>query len=78
MAFFKAIRAQEDREAALAKAEQVVAKIEGMRLSQAARIMAAGVRETRAYMSFPPEHWTRIRTNNPLARLNLEIKRRTG
>ncbi len=77
MALLKAIHAQEDREAALAKAEQVVAKIEGMRLSQAARIMAAGVRETLAYMSFPPEHWTRIRTNNPLERLNLEIKRRT-
>jgi putative transposase len=77
MALLKAIHAQEDREAALAKAEQVVAKIEGMKLSQAARIMAAGVRETLAYMSFPPEPWTRIRTNNPLERLNLEIKRRT-
>jgi transposase-like protein len=77
MALLKAIHAQEDREAALAKAEQVVAKIEGMKLTQAARIMAAGVRETLAYMSFPREHWTRIRTNNPLERLNLEIKRRT-
>ena len=28
-------------------------------------------------MSFPREHWTRVRTNNPLERLNLEIKRRT-
>ncbi len=28
-------------------------------------------------MAFPHEHWTRIRTNNPLERLNREIKRRT-
>ena len=28
-------------------------------------------------MSFPSEHWTRIRTNNTLERLNKEIKRRT-
>jgi len=77
LALLKAIHAQEDREAALAKAEQVVAKIESMKLSQAARIMSAGVKETLAYMSFPREHWVRIRTNNPLERLNLEIKRRT-
>jgi len=28
-------------------------------------------------MSFPRKHWTRVRTSNPLERLNLEIKRRT-
>ena len=28
-------------------------------------------------MRFPSEHWTRIRTNNTLERLNREIKRRT-
>ena len=28
-------------------------------------------------MSFPVEHWTRIRTNNTLERINREIKRRT-
>ena len=33
--------------------------------------------ETLTYMSFPTEHWTRIRTNNTLERLNKEIKRRT-
>jgi transposase-like protein len=77
MALLKAVHAQEDREAALAKAAQVVAKLEGLRLGQAAAVVRAGVVETLAYMSFPREHWTRIRTNNPLERLNLEIKRRT-
>ena len=28
-------------------------------------------------MNFPEQHWTRIRTNNTLERLNREIKRRT-
>ena len=77
MALLKAVHAQEDREEALAKAAQVVAKLEGMRLGQAAGVVRAGVAESLAYMSFPREHWTRIRTNNPLERLNLEIKRRT-
>jgi putative transposase len=77
VALLKAIHAQEDREAARAKADQVVAKLEALRLGQAAEVVRAGVLETLAYMSFPREHWTRIRTNNPLERLNLEIKRRT-
>ncbi len=28
-------------------------------------------------MGFPSQHWTRIRTNNMLERVNREIKRRT-
>lgn len=77
LALLKAVHAQEDREAALAKAEQVVAKLEGMRLGKAAELVRASVVETLAYMAFPREHWVRIRTNNPLERLNREIKRRT-
>ena len=29
-----------------------------------------------AYLAFPPEHWRQIWSNNPLERLNREIKRR--
>ena len=32
---------------------------------------------THSYMDFPTQHWTRIRTNNTIERLNREIKRRT-
>ena len=35
------------------------------------------VSETLSYMAFPREHWTRIRTNNPLERIMREIRRRT-
>lgn len=30
-----------------------------------------------AYLPFPPEHWRQIWSNNPLERLNREVKRRT-
>jgi transposase-like protein len=58
-AILKAIHAQEDREAALAKASLIADKLEGMKLWKAARVVREGVVETRAYMSFPREHWSR-------------------
>jgi transposase-like protein len=77
MAMLKAIHAQEDRQAAREKAALVVAKLEAMRLGQAAKIVRDGVEETLSYMAFPREHWTRIRTNNVLERIMREIRRRT-
>jgi putative transposase len=77
MAMLKAIHAQEDRSAAQAKAADVVAKLHAMKLSQAASIVEQGVSETLSYMAHPREHWTRIRTNNPLERIMREIRRRT-
>jgi transposase-like protein len=61
----------------LKKAQDVAAKLEGMKLAKAAAFVRDTVHETLAYMSFPREHWTRLRTNNPLERLMREIKRRT-
>jgi putative transposase len=75
-ALLKAIHAQEDRAAALLKAEQVVAKLEGMRLGKAA-LIREGIGETLTYMGFPREHWRNLRTNNPLERLMRELRRRT-
>ena len=77
MAMLKAIHAQEDRPAAQAKGADVVAKLRAMKLSQAAAIVEEGVSETLSYMAYPREHWTRIRTNNPLERIMREIRRRT-
>lgn len=76
-AMLKAIHAQEDREAAEKKASDVVAKLNAMKLAKAAKIVEVGVCETLSYMFYPREHWTRIRTNNPLERLMREIRRRT-
>jgi putative transposase len=77
VAMLKAIHAQEDRQAAEKKAADVVAKLHQMKLAKAAKIVEEGVAETLSYMAFPHEHWTRIRTNNPLERLMREIRRRT-
>lgn len=73
----KAIHAQEDKSAAREKAAAVATKLRGMRLSKAASKIEDYIEETLTYMSFPEQHWTRIRTNNTLERLNREIKRRT-
>ena len=73
----KAIHAQEDKEAAMEKAASVVEKLRSMRLTKAADKVEENIEETLTYMNFPVEHWTRIRTNNTLERLNKEIKRRT-
>ena len=73
----KAIHAQEDKTAAREKAKQVAEKLRGMKLSKAASKIEEFIEETLTYMNFPEQHWTRIRTNNTLERLNREIKRRT-
>ena len=77
MAMLKAIHAQEDRQAARDKAQVVTEKLTAMRLGEAATIVRTGVDETLSYMTFPREHWTRIRTNNVLERIMREIRRRT-
>ena len=73
----KAIHAQESRQAARQKADEVIAKLRAMRLAKAAELVEHAVDETLAYYAFPEEHWRRIRTNNPLERLMREIRRRT-
>ncbi len=73
----KAIHAQESKAAALAKARDVVVALKDLKLKEAAKKVEDSVEETLAYMAFPFEHWTRIRTNNAIERLNREIRRRT-
>ena len=46
-------------------------------LKEAAKKVEDGIEETLTYCDFPSEHWTRIRTNNVIERLNREIRRRT-
>ena len=48
-----------------------------MKLKEAAKKVEDGIEETLTYSDFPSEHWTRIRTNNIIERLNREIRRRT-
>ena len=73
----KAIHAQESKKAAREKAKAVIAELREMKLKEAAKKVEDGIEETLTYCDFPSEHWTRIRTNNVIERLNREIRRRT-
>ena len=73
----KAIHAQESKNAAREKANAVVEQLHSMKLKEAVKKVEDGIEETLTYCEFPCEHWTRIRTNNVMERLNREIRRRT-
>ena len=73
----KAIHSQECKSAAREKAAQTAQKLSERKLSAAAKKLEDGIDETLTYMDFPSQHWSRIRTNNTIERLNREIKRRT-
>ncbi len=73
----KAIHAQESKKASREKTKAVVSELLAMKLKEAAKKLEDGIEETLTYTGFPSEHWTRIRTNNVIERLNREIKRRT-
>ena len=76
-AMLKAIHAQENREAAESKAKDVVNKLKLMKLKTAAELVEKSIHETFAYFAYPPQHWLKIKTNNPMERLLKEARRRT-
>ena len=76
-AMLKAIHAQEDKDAAVEKAEKIKEKLKTMKLNKAEKILSDGLEETLSYYQFPSEHWIKTRTNNPLERIMREIRRRT-
>jgi putative transposase len=47
------------------------------RYGRLAELLDAAEADVLAYLAFPPEHWRQIWSNNPLERLNKEVKRRT-
>ena len=73
----KEINAREREKVTREKAKTVVEQLRSMKLKEAARKVEDGIEETLTYCDFPSEHWTRIRTNNVIERLNREIRRRT-
>ena len=73
----KAIHAQESKDAARRKEKEVVEQLHAMKLHEAAKKLEQGIEETLTYMDFPSQHWSKIRTNNVIERMNREIRRRT-
>ncbi len=73
----KTIHAQESKKATRKQSKAVVEELRSMKLKEAAKKVEDGIEETLTYCDFPSEHWTRIRTNNVIERLNREIRCRT-
>jgi putative transposase len=48
------------------------------RFAKLAELMDEAEEDVLAYAAFPVEHWQKIWSNNPLERLNKEVKRRTN
>ena len=47
------------------------------RWARLAELLDEAEADVLAYLAFPPEHWRQVWSNNPLERLNKEVKRRT-
>lgn len=68
---------QEPLDASMEKAAAVTASLGEMRLAAAAKCVREGAAETPTCTCVPMRHWRRIRTNNTIERLNLEMRHRT-
>jgi putative transposase len=75
-AFIATAFAQETPEAASAQWRAVADQIRP-RVPKLATIMDEAEHDVLAYMSFPKEHRAKLHSNNPIERVNGEVKRRT-
>ena len=72
----RSIYAQPDRDTTYAQYRQVVDHLQG-RFPEAAELLAEAQEELLAFTSFPKAVWRQIWSNNPLERLNKQVRRRT-
>ncbi|MFA9432255.1 IS256 family transposase [Egicoccus sp. AB-alg2] len=75
-ALIRTIFAQPDRDAAIGQLRSVVDQLTRIAPNVAERLQAMED-DLLAYTGFPPSHWPKIWSNNPIERLNRELKRRT-
>jgi len=72
----RSIFAQPDAESVHEQQARIASQLEG-RFPKAALLLEEAGPEILAFTSFPKEHWRQLWSNNPLERLNKEIRRRT-
>jgi putative transposase len=75
-ALFRTIFAQPDRDAVFAAWEEVRAQLVKT-FPKVGPLMDTAKAEVLAFTAFPKAHWIKIWSNNPLERINKEIKRRS-
>ncbi|MDP8942553.1 MAG: transposase [Actinomycetota bacterium] len=66
----------ESRAAARELLNEAVARLDG-KLSRVAAMLAEAEEDVLAFYAFPADHWRKLRSTNPLGRLNREVGRRT-
>lgn len=76
-AAFRSIFALSDRTEIEARWDEVAATL-AERFPKAATSMAGARTDVLAFATFPRSHWRKIWSNNPLERLNKEVKRRSN
>ena len=75
-ALIRTIFAQSDEQAVFDQLEEVAGSLE-RRFPVVADMLRDSRDDLCAFASFPQSHWTKLWSNNPLERVNAEIKRRT-
>ena len=75
-AFIATAFAQDDADAARQQWRRVADQLRP-KVPKLAALMDDSEADVLAYMTFPPQHRTKLHSTNPLERLNGEIKRRT-
>jgi transposase-like protein len=76
-ALVRSIFEQPDRESTWAQLADVVDKLTHAGFTDVVVYVMDAADDILAFSAFPPEHWPKIRSNNPQERLNKEIRRRT-
>ena len=76
-AAFRSIFAQSDPDKLAARYDEVTDAL-APRLPKAAELLRDAKADVLAFSAFPQAHWRKTWSNNPLERLNKEIKRRTA
>jgi transposase-like protein len=66
----------ENQEQARERVTHVIARLEAV-APKVCRLLEDAEEDLIAFYAFPPEHWTKLRSTNPLERVNKEIGRRT-
>ncbi len=65
-----------DRDEARRRLTDVLARLQSI-APKVCELLEAAEEDLLAFMAFPPEHWTKLRSTNPLERVNREIGRRS-
>jgi putative transposase len=76
-ALVRSIFEQPDRDTTWSQLGDVVDKLTQAGFADVAVYLLDAADDILAFSAFPPEHWPKIRSNNPQERLNKEIRRRT-